>query len=458
MQGNSPPRVAGYKRAAVNSPAITPPGTKRTDPVVLDGSDALDTELKPSRLEEKFGKPPKKKSSSTTDVQGQEGEDEGGEINLLDQQEYEALIQEPPPPTPAQYLQYDFDETDEFTSQNMAKYNGCKLEDDMRAKTLKCKQQDRSQAHPKWGPFRLSPSPLPEVVEIINSKGKKAFSFLAAEYLLGTGEFSFDTEEFSTYRLLCYAGPKLVLSQLHRAQQLQAIDKTILGPFQLSRHETEFLVICISFEGKVFHSFDLSTTTLPQDSEWIPVGQRGTYTHKKRISFGKTLPPASNQLPGTKHTPSPTDDTSNRFSPLVDEISSKRKPPSGERHHTPCGTASYSQAEKAQQRKLARKEHKASIGSDKAARSSGESQSHNGSKSDDEDNKHESEEDEEMEQDSKGDDEELQSGDNIDLTDPTPKEPVIIEITPHVPEWNEEDSDGEAARSGDEKTPPKKNL
>ena len=151
--------------------------------------------------------PPKKKPSSTSGVQVQEGVDDGGEINLLDQQEYEALIKEPPPPTPAQYLQYDFDETDEFTAQNMTKYNGCKLEEDLRSKTLKCRQQDRSQAHPKWGPFHLSPSSLPSVVEIINSKGKKAFSFLAAEYLIDTGAFNFSTDEFSTYRLLCYEGP-----------------------------------------------------------------------------------------------------------------------------------------------------------------------------------------------------------------------------------------------------------
>ena len=39
-----------------------------------------------------------------------------------------------------------------------------------------------------------------------------------------------------------------------------------------------------------------------------------------------------------------------------------------------------------------------------------------------------------------------------------PLEPVSIHITPHTPEWHEEESDGEAAQSGDEKSPPKLNL
>jgi hypothetical protein len=45
MQENSPPRIAGNKRAAANSPAITPPGaivpdTNRTE------NEAVSTELK----------------------------------------------------------------------------------------------------------------------------------------------------------------------------------------------------------------------------------------------------------------------------------------------------------------------------------------------------------------------------------------------------------------------------
>jgi hypothetical protein len=133
MHENSPPRVAGNKRAAVNSPIITPPGTKHTDPVVPDDSTAFDTQLKPSRLEDKFGKPPKKKPSSTSnDIQILDGKEDGGGINLLDQQAYEALIQDPPPPTPAQYLQYDFDEADKFTLQNLVKYNSCTLEEELR--------------------------------------------------------------------------------------------------------------------------------------------------------------------------------------------------------------------------------------------------------------------------------------------------------------------------------------
>ena len=68
---------------------------------------------------------------------------------------YESFLQEPPPHTPGQYLPYNFDDDGSFTRQNLIWFNGLKLEDDLRQKTLKCKQQDRSQVHPKWGPFLL---------------------------------------------------------------------------------------------------------------------------------------------------------------------------------------------------------------------------------------------------------------------------------------------------------------
>jgi hypothetical protein len=42
--------------------------------------------------------------------------------------------------------------------------------------------------------------------------------------------------------------------------------------------------------------------------------------------------------------------------------------------------------------------------------------------------------------------------------EPTPKPPIVIELTKHISEKPDEDSDGEAACSGDERSPPKKNL
>lgn len=132
MQENSPPRIAGNKRTAVNSPVLTPPGTKHTDPVYVEDNGPLDTELKPSCLEDKFGMHPKKKSSSTSaEPQTNQVDEEGAEINLLDQQAYEELLQDLPPPTTTQYLSYDFDESYEFTLLNLVKYNGCKLEEEL---------------------------------------------------------------------------------------------------------------------------------------------------------------------------------------------------------------------------------------------------------------------------------------------------------------------------------------
>ena len=126
-------------------------------------------------------------------------------------------FEKPSSPTPVQYLPFDFDDKDDHTQQTLHWLNGLKLKEALRQKTVKCKQQDRSQAHPKWGPFHLLPARTPDDVDIFNSKGKKAPTFKLADYQSSTGDLVFDTEDIRTYTLLCYVGHKMLVLQIAEA-------------------------------------------------------------------------------------------------------------------------------------------------------------------------------------------------------------------------------------------------
>ncbi|KAL3803357.1 hypothetical protein HJC23_009321 [Cyclotella cryptica] len=285
---------------------------------------------------------------------------------------------------------------------------------------LKLKEKRREESGGGALIVHLSPSTIPEVVEIVNNKGKKALSFLAADYLIDTGDFTFDISEVTTYRLLCYAGPRLVVSQIHCAHQSKAIDKTILGPFSLVRHETDHQVICISFEDQVFHSFDLSSTPQPSDAEWIPVGQRGTYVQKKRISFGKTSstsPPAASQ---------------NRFDSLAgnDDIEVQSSTISLPPKRTPHPS-----------------KKKSSTGSTSDTSNKGVSGSID----------RESTEKGALQLDKEDEDGSTHSN-NPPLIDNLPEPLKNIQISMFAPDWVDDGSEGDAAHSGDEKPPPKLNL
>ena len=116
---------------------------------------------------------------------------------------YDALMNDLDPPQPGEYLAYDFNEDDTFTLTNICHLNGLKLEEILRLKVLKCKQQDRSNAHPKWGPFCLAPvDSSTETYQIMNGKGKKALTFHPAEFSLDTEGIPFDTSDTYTYTLL----------------------------------------------------------------------------------------------------------------------------------------------------------------------------------------------------------------------------------------------------------------
>jgi hypothetical protein len=111
--------MAGNKRAAVSSPAITPPGPSmsQTPPSTTDEGDICEEELKPARLEDKFGVPLKKRStqSSFNSPAPQHDNSSDDRINFLDPKIYEKLMSEPKPLTPGQWLPYEFNEEDDIT-------------------------------------------------------------------------------------------------------------------------------------------------------------------------------------------------------------------------------------------------------------------------------------------------------------------------------------------------------
>ena len=317
MMDISPPRMAGNKRAAASSPAITPPGLG--NPCFLTQPDAAlencDTELRPAPLADKFEVPPKKKSSAnptnptvaSTQLE-EDSVDEG--INLLDPGIYEDLISEPHPPTPGEWWPYDFDDEDEGTLNILYQLNGLKLEEVLRQKTVRCKQHDRSQAHPKWGPFHLIWADNQAEVNIVNKKGKKALTFTFDDYLIRTGDLVFDTADDSTYTLLCYAGPKLVTSQVHEAKQLAALSRDDNGPFRLSRDPSDKKLICILDSEGVRYTFDLLVTPRLKNEECIPVGQQGSCALKRILSYKQGL---------AKQSTTPMVASTNRFSLLADD-------------------------------------------------------------------------------------------------------------------------------------------
>lgn len=139
--------LAGNKRAAVNSPAITPPGqgTSHSIAPVDTEAEICDTELKPARLADKFDVPPKKKTTcSNTHPLDQlypvvNIDDPEEFIDISNQQVFDDLVSDPKPPTPGECLAYNFDDDDAYTKETIYTLNGLKLD----------KQQDRSQAHPK---------------------------------------------------------------------------------------------------------------------------------------------------------------------------------------------------------------------------------------------------------------------------------------------------------------------
>ena len=231
MGETSPPRMAGNKSAAASSPAITPPGQGIARSLAPNNSavEECETELKPSRLSDKFGAPPKKKTSSSIAPSGSTNSNEL--IDWMDPLKFAELVSDPSPPTTGEVLPYEFDDEDEYTKTNIYKLNGLKLEECMRRKVDKCKQQDRSQAHPKWGPFRLQATQNPSEMEIINHKGKKALYFKVEELSLGAGDLIFDSNDLPTYTLLCYAGPKTIMLQIAIARRRRKIKNTDNGPF-----------------------------------------------------------------------------------------------------------------------------------------------------------------------------------------------------------------------------------
>jgi len=313
------------------------------------------------------------------------------------------------------------------------------------------------QAHPKRGPFRLQSVKNSSEVEIVNSKGKKALAFKPEQFSLETGELIFNMDDISTYTLLCYVGPKAFVLQVATARRRATLQKSDNDPFTLSRDSDNQKMIHIANTDGVFHSFDLLKTPRPSDEDWIPVGQQGSSSLKHRVSFCQNF---------TRKSTSTTSAT-NRFSPLADTGGSTQ---SHGKEVVSVKVAGKSEGKKTANNKRSTSakgttgNDMASLNSNEAASGSGNSSSQEMSDQDTEEDSHSKSEDEDMEEVSQEKEEDLEPNREVNNVDsignlvPVTREPVVIHITPHTPEWLEEDSDGEAACSGDEKSPPKKNL
>ncbi|KAL3780888.1 hypothetical protein HJC23_009934 [Cyclotella cryptica] len=420
MGETSPPRMAGSKRAAVNFACHHSSWH----------ADDCNTELKPARLEDKFEAPPKKKASSSTDAflvlqhPNDMLDDLDDAIDLTDKKVYEELLSEPKPPSSGECLAYTFDNEDDFTKQHIYTLNGLKLEELMRQKTLRCKQQDRSQAHPKWGPFRLQNMDNSGDMEIVNSKGKKALYFKPEDFSISTGELSFQVDDTVTYTLLCYVGPKAIALQVSTARRKNRTLRDDNGPFLLSRNAYNSKLIDVSKSDGVFHTFDPLHTPRPSDEDWIPVGQQGASALKNRVSFCLEA----------KEKSSKQKRSSNQYGALSEV--------------DPSDLANSTNAEDDEDNASESREDSSQDTSDK----------------DPDDGSGEDNDDEDMDDaSSEKEGDKKPSGDETGLDSDTPiiqepREPVEIHITPHVQEWYDDESDGEAAKSGDEKTPPKLNL
>ena len=417
--------------------------------VLNTDADECETALKPARLADKFDVPPKKKASYSTStflVLEQPNDmlyDPDEAIDLTDQKVYKELLSDPKPPSPGECLAYTFDNEDAFTREHIYTLNGLKLEALMRQKTLRCKQQDRSQAHPKWGPFRLQNMENSADMEVVNSKGKKALYFKPDDFSISTGELSFQLDDTATYILLCYVGPKAIALQVATAQRKDRPLRKNNGPFRLSRNLDNSKLVDVSNEDGVFHTFDPVHTPRPSDEDWIPVGQQGASTLKHRVSFSQEA----------KTTSSTQKHSYNRYNVL----SEKEPSYSGK-----SGTKQSSGKRQAGRKRVPSPTVNNEEDEDNTSESK-EDSTQDTSNKDPEDGSGEDNEDEDMEEDaSEKESDKKPSGDDNESGDdtptvPEPREPVDILITPHVPEWYEDESDGEAAKSGDEKSPPKLN-
>jgi hypothetical protein len=236
MEETTPPRTSGTKRSAVESPLVSPP---LPADVHCTGENIEDEEMElvPARLEDKFDSHPKKKLTSNapalptqteqeklikgqelarlstasfeekTEITTQETHisvvQDGEKLDWLNPKIYADLLADVTPPTPGEAIAYEFDDEDAVTTTTLLQINGIQVEEALRQKVLKCKQQDRSQAHPKWGPFRLSPADTPVGhIAVINSKGKRAHSFPKKELLIKHPTFSFKLDDSNIHTLV----------------------------------------------------------------------------------------------------------------------------------------------------------------------------------------------------------------------------------------------------------------
>ena len=95
MEGATPPRTSGNKRAAISSPPRPESETNRAA-LTIDDPEGMD--IPPARLADKFEMPPKKKASSAPPVDG--NSQEALQFHWLDPKIYADLISDIQPATP----------------------------------------------------------------------------------------------------------------------------------------------------------------------------------------------------------------------------------------------------------------------------------------------------------------------------------------------------------------------
>jgi hypothetical protein len=233
------------------------------------------------------------------------------------------------------------------------------------------------------------------------------------------------------------------------------------GIFSLSHDPTNLKLIRIENSEGATHSFDLSNTPHPKEEEWIPIGQQGSAALRRGLRFKQNL---------AKKQAHPDSNSKNRFSSLAEEDGhpqpEKTIPHQGKADKHPSVPTPPTNRTKPTRGKSKPTDDSLSVESTAAIKNPDISpaQSKNGDTDDEEVRYCEGDADKDME------DASIEAGDREERADSIvpdelqakgeeePKAPIVIELTSHTPNWCAEESDGEAACSGDERSSPKKNI
>ena len=136
----------------------------------------------------------------------------------------EELLADPPSPTTAEVLYYDFDTEDSLTMDILITINGTLLEQTMRSHVLGVKNQEKSRMHPKFSPFTLKYHDKDNnKIVAFNCKGDRAHTFKHTDLRLEDTSTNFDLFDRTTYLAICSLGPSLLWDTL-KDLQMESVD------------------------------------------------------------------------------------------------------------------------------------------------------------------------------------------------------------------------------------------